>query len=315
MGKSEEKQEEQLVAVALGKQSTHLPHYSKGRDYLQFVITNTHTVFGLFCFHRLHPLSYGVRFCALTGSLATSFATYMAIFTFTDALNSEIFDTVTSEVEDFIEFFSGHVITTEQLIVSLIGSPILTVFDQLIWQLAALYCCLPGHILGKYSDLRWLGTVLVVGIVFIMVITSLWLIVVNTAHEGEQGDSLRIMNETIRSGGLTDDLIDFSEALESTFNTEAEKTRDAVIGALIQFGIVMTVTRPLLSTMQFYCRYQKDYDKIEKKLAKIHGGKSKGDSSTDSESEEDYSVTEHSDGDSSDEETGDFSYTSSDEDD
>lgn len=308
MGKGEEEQEEeQLIAVALGNRSRHLPHYNKMQDYLQYVFTNTHTVLGIFCFHRLHPLRYGVRFCALAGSLAMSFAVHNAVHIWTDSWDDyKMFEAAIAEIADLIEIFSGYSATTEQLVIGLIGAPILALFDWCIWHLSALYCCLPGHTLGKYSDIRWVGSVLVVGIVFIVVILSLWLLVVRSAHEGDQGEYIMLTtNATIRSGGITDDLIDFEAALDSTFNSKVDETRRLGIGALTQFVIAMFVTGPFGTTLYFFWGYQRSYAKIEKKLAKIRGDKSRGLSFTDSESaEDDYSVTENDHGNSSDEETG-----------
>lgn len=153
--------------------------------------------------------------------------------------------------------------------------------------------------MGEIQPSSVVGNWLVVGVVCIMVLVSFWLI----DRHIKESISCR-SNETTRSGGLTDDLIDFEAALDSTFNSKADETRRLARGALTQFAIAMFVRGPLGSTLYFFWAYQKDHDKIEKKLAKIHVDKSRGVSFTDWEGEDDNSVTENDHG-GSDEETGD----------
>mmetsp|Transcript_4839 Transcript_4839/g.8001 ORF Transcript_4839/g.8001 Transcript_4839/m.8001 type:complete len:353 (-) Transcript_4839:262-1320(-) len=306
-GKDSDNEEEtyrkNLVVQALGFQSAHIPgntHWCQ--DYLQFVITNNHTVFGIFCFHPCHPLRYGVRLAALVGSLGMSLALYNVIYVYLESVASPTVEKVLNTTTRIVDAFSGQEISSEQLVVTIIGSPLLTFFDLAIWGIAALPCCLPGHVLGSWSSWRWIGKFLVVVIIMCVSILSFWIVVLRTGvYEAEDQ-----LNGTIASGGLVDDVVNFGDALEATFSGRPE-TVDFIVGGLIQFAFTMLFTRIFASSVAFVFKYPKNLEKYEKKL-KNYKKKLKGSSSDrksdatythEDGSESDYSVYEGNESDDS----------------
>lgn len=147
-----------LLILALGNRSTHLPTNVKCADYIQYVITNNHTIFGVFCFNAVHPLRYDVRIATLITTLAMSFALFNLLYYYFEKAQS-------SRLESFEEFLAstaGTTSSTGSLALALIGSPFLTIMDFLAWFYVALPCCLPGHTYGYRHGSRWISKYIVV---------------------------------------------------------------------------------------------------------------------------------------------------------
>lgn len=70
----EESEEESFLIQLLAKQACHLPGNTWLQDWMQFIIYNNHTLFGLCCHHRLHPVNTMERFAILLASISFGLA-------------------------------------------------------------------------------------------------------------------------------------------------------------------------------------------------------------------------------------------------
>lgn len=150
-----------LLVLALGNQSAHLPGNSYCIDYIQFVFTNNHTVFGIFCFNKLHPIRYDIRISSLLATIMLSFAVFNALYYY--------FQTLEQDENNILSNSTG---TTDTLAISAIGSVVMVIVDFIIWFYVALPCCLPGHNLGGHSKSRWIGKYIVLAIALLLCTVS-----------------------------------------------------------------------------------------------------------------------------------------------
>ena len=257
----------ELYINALGMKTAHLPGNNMYQDWSQFVITNNHTVFGIFCHDKLHPLRYDVRIVALFGSLAMALAIYNIIYLYFQAVtNDTVVSTSIAGISRAVENVTGKEVASESIVISLIGTPFLTFFDYaFIWYIAAVPCCLPGNICGKYRKFRWVGLVAVIAIVLVTTILSIWAVVANSRHKTVQGAANVTLEATFTSGGLMDDMIDFDVALASALSGETDPG-DWIWGAFMQWLFVMLFARIVGSSVIFFFRrHYRDYDKFELK--------------------------------------------------
>ncbi len=67
-------EEEALLIQLLAKQACHLPGNSWVQDWLQYIIYNNHTLFGLCCHNKLHPVNTMERFAILLASISFGLA-------------------------------------------------------------------------------------------------------------------------------------------------------------------------------------------------------------------------------------------------
>jgi hypothetical protein len=70
----EESEEDLLLIQLLAKQACHLPGNTWMQDWLQFIFYNNHTLFGLCCHNRLHPVNTMERFAILLASISFGLA-------------------------------------------------------------------------------------------------------------------------------------------------------------------------------------------------------------------------------------------------
>ena len=277
-----------VIVNALGAKSSHLPGNTMWQDWSQYVITNNHTLFGIFCFHPLHPLRYSVRIVALVGSLAMSMTIYNLIYVYFQRIENTTIVSFVNGTGRFVEHFVGEQYPSEKLVLSLCGSPFLSLFDSvIIWHIATLPCCLPGRICAEYAHLRWLGLAAVIVVVFLTTIASIWLIIERRGVEADKEQLAKEIAGFAPSGGIMDDMLVFEEAFESAVAGETD-AGDLIWGAVIQWLFVMLFTRIAVSSLRFIYKRHSDYDKYELKWSEVEKSRRGTDSDTDNEDFSEY---------------------------
>mmetsp|Transcript_1680 Transcript_1680/g.2597 ORF Transcript_1680/g.2597 Transcript_1680/m.2597 type:complete len:285 (-) Transcript_1680:453-1307(-) len=156
-----------LLVLALGNQSAHLPGNSYCKDYLQFVFSNNHTVFGLFFFNPLHPIRYDIRVSSLVATLMLSFALFNALYYYVETLEKVSLDGMNNMLANVTGMAD-----TGTLAISAIGAALMVIVDFIVCFYVALPCCLPGHSLGGHSSSRWIGKYVVVLIALALCVPS-----------------------------------------------------------------------------------------------------------------------------------------------
>jgi len=157
------KEEEEIVlkrklVPRLAKRAYHLEDGNTWfQDWAQYQ-KNTHPVFGLCMYHRLHPIRFPQRFIILVGSIAFGFAITNVVYlgflkdeNAGDAVNA-VYD-VTGKAAEFQQRYTKIELQQSMLFLITVGSFLHSMFDMLIWYLMACFCFRHGGI--KVSSHRF----------------------------------------------------------------------------------------------------------------------------------------------------------------
>lgn len=133
----------------LAKRAYHLEEGNTWwADWVQYQ-KNTHPVFGLCLYHRLHPIRFPQRVIILIGSIAFGFAITNCVYLgflgdeSAPAAVNDIYD-VAGKAADFQESITHLEIKQSMLFLFTVGSFVHSTFDMLIWYLMACFCFRPG---------------------------------------------------------------------------------------------------------------------------------------------------------------------------
>mmetsp|Transcript_35750 Transcript_35750/g.86297 ORF Transcript_35750/g.86297 Transcript_35750/m.86297 type:complete len:360 (+) Transcript_35750:135-1214(+) len=150
------KEEEEIVlkrklVPRLAKRAYHLEDGNTWfQDWAQYQ-KNTHPVFGLCMYHRLHPIRFPQRFIILVGSIAFGFAITNVVYlgflkdeNAGDAVNA-VYD-VTGKAAEFQQRYTKIELQQSMLFLITVGSFLHSMFDMLIWYLMACFCFRHGGI-------------------------------------------------------------------------------------------------------------------------------------------------------------------------
>mmetsp|Transcript_2671 Transcript_2671/g.7360 ORF Transcript_2671/g.7360 Transcript_2671/m.7360 type:complete len:516 (+) Transcript_2671:359-1906(+) len=200
------KEDKKLIQL-LAAQAYHLPGHSAYQDWVQYVWTNNHPIFGLCFHHKLHPIKYQSRIFALVGlvlfGLILTNAIYLASMTEEySSLNDSFVTVVVGGDESENDVSDGnsdndndgsdnnneapayYTITFGMIMLWTFGSMLHTAFSLIIWQMAACGCCRSGGRLERYACCPSFGKRLVR-----MVVLALFLAAIAIVMTRESVDS------------------------------------------------------------------------------------------------------------------------------
>ena len=117
-------------------------------DWVQYQ-KNTHPLFGLCLYHRMHPIRFPQRVIILIGSIAFGFAVTNCVYmgflgdeNAPEAVNT-IYDAA-GKAADFQETITHLDLNQSMVFLITVGSFVHSAFDMLIWYLMACFCFRPG---------------------------------------------------------------------------------------------------------------------------------------------------------------------------
>jgi len=192
---SDDKEIKYIVRL-LSRRTMHLPHFSYWQDYLQF-FNNNHPVFGICLCHPLHPLQRGHRVWMLIASFSFGLAATNIVYLYYVVHDDEV-DKVLLDIElNDMSFGDVHALTLTYGMLTLwtFGGLLHTIFDLIMWYLAACACFMTGVSCSKRSKLKLIGMYTVIAITAVLVVLAVFVVSLRGAYEQrlrllEQGESM-----------------------------------------------------------------------------------------------------------------------------
>ena len=185
-------EEIKYIVRLLARRTMHLPHFSYWQDYLQF-FNNNHPVFGMCLCHPLHPLQRGHRVWMLIASFSFGLAATNIVYLYYVVHDDEV-DKVLLDIElNDVSFGDVHALTVTYGMLTLwtFGGLLHTIFDVLMWYLAACACFMTGVSCSKRSNFKLIGMYSVIAITAILIVLAVFVVTLRGAYE----QRLRFMEE------------------------------------------------------------------------------------------------------------------------
>lgn len=134
------------IVPLLALQAFHLPNHSYWQDFRQY-LTNNHLVFGICCHHPLHPIPTGTRIIALVGSML--FGVFITNVCYLLYVNYPQWDQRFFKVE---ANNNSYTLSTGMLLLWTVGGGLHTMYNLVIWHVAACACCQVGGCWHLHPD-------------------------------------------------------------------------------------------------------------------------------------------------------------------
>jgi hypothetical protein len=222
-----------IIRKRLTACSYHLPGNTACQD-LSMYIKNNHSIFGICCHHRLHPVKAKHRFVILLGSLAFGLSATNAVYlyffwgrdgvsndpVFSISLDGDIFQTLNSNHHVSIDISQGMALLWT------VGAASHSVFDMTLWYMIACPCT-------KKKCCRVAGWNAVVSIVMLTLAVTSFVVVVRAYESGESDGNQSDQESTLF--GFGSDKADFRY----------------MYGYLIELAISLMVYTPVMQTILF----------------------------------------------------------------
>jgi len=202
--KEDETNKNHMIMFRLAMRNYHLPGNNVYQDFCQY-IRNNHPLFGIFLYHKLHPIRWGQRIVFLLGSVAfglivTSFTTLYFVYIQKD-INTALVcvslsakdnqNTTTSSVTGINATDPCQwKITWGMITLWTLGGVVHTLFDQSLWFMSACCCCLPGALCGNFHKLRKVGSYAVLCIVAIFIAIATFGVILRAKYEARKAQLL-----------------------------------------------------------------------------------------------------------------------------
>ena len=247
-------QEELYIKRLLARRSFHLPHHGVFQDFIQF-IKNNHTVVGLCCHDRLHPLRFGHRLFIFIGSLAFGLTATNSVYLWY-AYSNEDMNQVLIQVSlgnsdnATFQFLNDLEITYGMVALWTMGSILHSMFDITLWFLTACICFLEGGACGKYSRLRSVGSYMTIAIVAVMVALSSFVIAGRAIYESRLSEAQMDINNS-SSNNITDILVSEEEEQQQQWSLDGLEFQsfsfllgfgvESLLAYFVYFPIIVTI--------------------------------------------------------------------------
>ncbi|KAL7575851.1 hypothetical protein ACA910_003169 [Epithemia clementina (nom. ined.)] len=248
---------------ALANRNYHLPGNGWCADWFQY-FCNTHPVFGICCYHRLHPVKFPMRLLQLVGSIVFGLLVTNLIWLFlvydetldadraivtvsigggtneTDWLDS-LSDRHSSNVTEDIETTTPTTVQVTEGMIFLwtVGGMIHAFHDNTIWFLTACVCCLPGRSMAALAGLKRYVFILLAFFVVAIAAISSFVVVVRATLSDNPDKSL------YKSAGLVDDEI------EPLTGFEDKSSFNFLLSYGVEILMALFVWYPLVGTLLF----------------------------------------------------------------
>jgi len=280
-----EEQRSRILIPLLANRAFHLPGYTWCQDWLQY-IGNNHPIFGLFCHHKLHPLTFKQRMLVLVGSiscgLTVSNAIYLYFLTTVGGVDGQfIAISVNSNatIPDQLDLNQEIVLTNYQIALWTLGTTIHCMFDLSVWFVAACSCCQPGAILECCGGFKWIGTYIVTTTVLMTSAFALFIVMFRASLEESEAKITEL-----DSAGLFDDAIQLGttqgwESYDFMITLGIELALSLffyyfIIGTILFSGILGCGRLPFLGGRpREVLVEQKKIERARRKFEKEHRGK------------------------------------------
>lgn len=178
----------------LALQSYHLPGNSWCQDWCQFMMNN-HPILGICCHHSLHPIGAFTRVVALCGTFLFGLVVTNCFYLF--YLWNPRFN------QPFVTF-DDYNITTGLLLLWTVGGSLHTMYNLLMWHIAACACCRTGGFcesiaccpsFGKHLLRYFVLIVLMFGVTIVLMRVAVTNAEEVATDDDETGGSFNIMPE------------------------------------------------------------------------------------------------------------------------
>ncbi|KAL7528362.1 hypothetical protein ACHAWF_002533 [Thalassiosira exigua] len=238
------------VVPKLAARAYHLPGYNLIQDWLQYIFNN-HPLFGICCHHRLHPLKMRQRLIILLGSFAAGVAITNVIYLWFLASGSddqkEVFSLDFSTQQTDSQSFT---ITRGFFVLVTVGSGSHSIFDRLVWSLAACGCCRPGGRLESQNCCRNLGFYLVIFLIVVVVALATCIVVVRASMD-HNGQTMVPLFQNLTFQNMTKDNV--QQDLEHVLNFNEYEYHDYSFlkGYALEFIFSVVFWTPLIDTTIF----------------------------------------------------------------
>ena len=180
--------QDEVIRERLTACSFHLPGNTACQD-LRMYIKNNHSIFGICCHHRLHPIKAKHRLVILLGSIAFGLSATNAVYlyylwggdgisndpVFSISLDGDIVQTLNSNHSVSIDISQGMALLWT------VGAAAHSLFDMTLWYMIACPCT-------KKKCCRVTGWNTVVSIVMLTMAVTSFVVVVRAYESGESGD-------------------------------------------------------------------------------------------------------------------------------
>lgn len=259
--RTERAEEEELalkrkLVPRLAKRAYHLYDDSGWcQDWAQYQ-KNTHPVFGLCCYHRLHPIRLPQRVIILVGSIAFGFAitniVYLGFLSHENA--GAAVNQAYQYAGDLAEIQQRYTsVELDQAMVFLltVGSFLHSAFDTCIWYLMACFCCRPGGPCQGDADgkrcrraCQTFGIHFAVLVVMVAVVAATTVAVVRLSKDQSDWEEEQSSSSTLAQEIAADEL-------ELDGNGTTNKSLIFAVGYLLELTFALFVFYPLTSTVFF----------------------------------------------------------------
>jgi hypothetical protein len=176
------------MVLALGHRSAHLPDNSYCEDFLQFVFFNNHPVLSICCFDFVHPVRLGTRLVILLCSFSMNVVIFNALFAYFQLRQSPDpnFDLLGANSTITIQWLGvkNEPVGDPRLVLAFVGAFLSSPMDLLIWEVAVLPCCLPGHNLDDCRSSQKHGVWIALAVFPTLMVASLVLVLTTSLLDG-----------------------------------------------------------------------------------------------------------------------------------
>jgi hypothetical protein len=180
-------EEEEYLIRLLSRRAMHLPNLNWAQDWLQFM-KNNHPLFGIFFYHRLHPLKWGHRLYILLASTAFGLAATNCVYLYYVKHDDEM-DKVLIEIgldeSSILNFKHIEALEVTYGMASLwtFGGVLHSIFDICMWYLSACACFLNGASCGKRGKFQMIGTYIVIALAAVLLAFAIFVVLMRAAYD------------------------------------------------------------------------------------------------------------------------------------
>jgi hypothetical protein len=253
----EEKAYRDQVIPLLLVRAYHLPNNNWYQDWVQYM-TNNHPVWGIFWYHRYHPVTRTVRIFSLIGSmlfgLAITNIIYLAfVFSSTDydtsyvevhVPTSEGTSTGNTIVDNTVPALS---VTNGNIALWTIGAFLHASYDNLIWSLAACSCCMAERgVITEKKLARYRSTGVLFVMLSVVIVTALATLAVTLRAALSSDDATEEVVDpaAVHSYGLTDDSVQL-------FQVDGANDFEFILAYLVELVLNYFLYYPIVGTVLF----------------------------------------------------------------
>ena len=229
--------DEARLVPLLALQCYHLPGNTWWQDWWQYM-ANNHPVFGICCHHRLHPIGACTRTIALIGTILFGLAmtNMFYLFYLWNPRFNQVIVTVSTAGREWT-------LTTGMLLLWTVGGSLHTLFNLLVWHIAACACCRSGGCCESLACCPSLGKRLVRVFVLMMLMWTALIVLFRVAISHADNDTIDDHED--------DYLVSVLPEEDWEFQVNNAQEFHFLIGYLVEMVLTLFIYYPLGGTILF----------------------------------------------------------------